>query len=358
MQESSNFGQVFTFQTDGCCVSPTNLTFQHLTASSFSLGWDTILAAAYYEVKLIAEGEADGQLFSTTETQLLLDKLEACTQYTVQVRTICKNQQITDFNSTLLIKTKNCGACTYLDYCSSTAALDEDGEWISKVVLNDLVNESESDFGYGDYTGKSTDLYLAASYDLTVGIAYTNFPFDENIQVWIDYNQDGMFEDGVENVINLDEDVSNEYSAFIRIPEDAKLGLTRMRIALKWRGGNDRTKSKSCDNYDFGEVEDYCVNIVSPLVGTSNFADDFSTLTVHPNPFSTAVNLDLFVNELTEAKINLLDISGKFVLYESIQNLTRGKQLITIETGHLPKGMYLLLLQTENGQFAKKLVKF
>ncbi len=262
-EETSGYTRTYVFKTDGCCIPPENIRVTASTNQSIRIEWDSLFAAQSYEVSI---QEMDGNFMDlvTTSTNFVeIYNLNNCTAYSFAVRTICETMT-TAFSAAQTVTTNGCGACTDVTYCESAG--DEDFEWISLVQLNTLSNESGSENGYGDYTGLSTDLNTLEEYELKLNIAYSSFPFDENIQAWIDFNQDGVFDIEKENIINLEEDIINEFSGKFTVPIDAVPGLTRLRIAIKWRGAvNDTSIPGPCDTYDFGEVEDYCVNIVQSV---------------------------------------------------------------------------------------------
>jgi len=257
--ETSGYGQSFFFKTDGCCIPPQNIQITAVTADRMTLSWDPLFAGKMFEVNFRTVETGTSQIFTTTTNSIELTDLATCSMYEFQIRTVCENMT-TDFSALQTITTSGCGSCTDAQYCEAAGRFDD--EWIEKVTLNTLSNESGSESGYGDYTGFSTDLIALETYDLTVNIGYDGFPFAENVQVWIDYNQDGVFDEETENVVDLEEDIINELVMPITIPDEAKAGLTRMRVAIKWREGTDTSKPESCGTYDFGEVEDYCVNIL------------------------------------------------------------------------------------------------
>ena len=269
--ETSGYTRSFLFKTDGCCIPPENIRVTEVATNSIKIEWNPLFAAKNYEVNFRVLGGGNVGLVTTENNFIEFTELSSCTVYEFQVRTICENQT-TDFSSIQTITTAGCGSCTDATYCEALGKFDD--EWISKVTLNTLLNESGTDAGYGDYTGLSTDLNTLETYDLTVNIGYDGFPFAENVQVWIDYNQDGEFDEETENIVNIEEDILNELISEITIPVDAKPGLTRMRVAIKWREGSDTSKPKPCGTFDFGEVEDYCVNIIqseAPCFVPDNF---------------------------------------------------------------------------------------
>lgn len=155
-------------------------------------------------------------------------------------------------------------------YCTS-AGNDATAEYISRVQLNTLDNASPSTpaSGYTDFTAVTpTDLVLNTAYTITVTKFWPGAgggPYDEGIGVWIDYNQDNSFSAG-ELVYN---DVPNQTAAVsggFTVPVGALTGNTRMRVQMQY----NVTPNDPCDvfatGFDYGEVEDYTVNIVSPTL--------------------------------------------------------------------------------------------
>lgn len=161
---------------------------------------------------------------------------------------------------------------TYVNaqYCTS-AGNDATAEYISRVQLNTLDNASPATpaSGYTDFTAVTpTDLVLNSTYTITI----TKFwpaafggPYDEGIGVWIDYNQDNFFSAG-ELVYNDVPSTIATVSGNFTVPVGALTGNTRMRVQMQY----NVTPNDPCDvlatGFDFGEVEDYTVNIVSPTL--------------------------------------------------------------------------------------------
>lgn len=266
--ESSGYSKTYTFTSNGCCVPPENI---NVIASNQGLRieWDPVFAAQRYEVSFKEVGQDIPEIFQITANDIEFTDLSSCTNFEFQVRTLCSgaNQDSfirTSFSPLQILTTNGCGSCTEVTYCSSKAT--QNSEWISLVKLNTLNNETGSENGYGDYTGMSTNLTTLEEYELTLNISYPGVPFDDNIQAWIDFNQDGIFDEETENIIDLEEDLTFEYTGKFMVPLDAVPGLTRLRIAIKGRSFNDDSKPRPCDNFSFGEVEDYCVEIIQSVV--------------------------------------------------------------------------------------------
>jgi len=144
----------------------------------------------------------------------------------------------------------------YIDvslYCDASGASDY--MEIVRVELGSIDNSSGQEY-YGDFTYLSTDLAKNQSYDITITNGF--IVADADLSVWIDWNQDGTFNSTDEHVVC---EVSNEGQGTYNftIPAAASTGSTRMRIRTKYTGDNC---GEPCGTTDFGEVEDYSVNVI------------------------------------------------------------------------------------------------
>ncbi|RMG83101.1 MAG: PKD domain-containing protein, partial [Bacteroidetes bacterium] len=129
------------------------------------------------------------------------------------------------------------------------------GFGITKVVFNTINNLSaNSTAGYEDFTCLQTNLYLGYSYPITVELDNTA---EQNVKVWIDFNNDGTFNETNELVV--DEQQTMVVQTTITIPNVAITGQPlRMRVASDYYLYGSFT---SCDDMNVGQVEDYSVII-------------------------------------------------------------------------------------------------
>ena len=142
---------------------------------------------------------------------------------------------------------------TSRDYCTASGGGDE---YISGVVFGDINNTGTSASGYTDYTNLSTDVNTDETYQITIsnGNSYSV----DDLGVWIDFNQDGDFEDDGENVVCTGNDgAQGTYD--ITIPASAASGETTMRIRIKYSGEDC---GSPCGTTTYGEVEDYSINVI------------------------------------------------------------------------------------------------
>ncbi|WPO83876.1 GEVED domain-containing protein [Chryseobacterium sp. JJR-5R] len=131
---------------------------------------------------------------------------------------------------------------------------------------------------YGDYTSQTINLNAGVNYPFTVTHNFST----QNVKMWIDFNNDGTFDETTELVAS-GSSVSGSVIATdgtITIPATAPLGVHRMRLA-------DRYSSQPipCNTDGYGEAHDYTVNIgavpscLAPTgVSVTGVADTTATL--------------------------------------------------------------------------------
>ena len=156
-------------------------------------------------------------------------------------------------------------------YCAATVGYDY--AYINSVQLGDINNQTSGypTNGYADYTHIFTELVVSQTYTVTVVPSYTNSDYI-GISVWIDWNQDGDFDDADE-IVMAEKGRYNEATASFSIPAHAIKGIaTRMRVRLNYQVA----APSSCGNDTyFGEVEDYSVVVSDksqPTTGTAPVA--------------------------------------------------------------------------------------
>ncbi|MBO3115990.1 choice-of-anchor D domain-containing protein [Winogradskyella sp. DF17] len=150
-------------------------------------------------------------------------------------------------------------------YCLAASANDS-FEWIGNVTLGSINNTSGagSTFtGYSDFTAQSTDLTQGTSEPISITPTWQSTQYNEAYAVYIDYNQDLDFDDPGELVFTAGPDQVTPQTGNISVPLTATLGPTRMRVIMD----DVNPVAGPCVNPNFGEVEDYTVNITagSPL---------------------------------------------------------------------------------------------
>lgn len=154
-------------------------------------------------------------------------------------------------------------------YCASKGNLPWE-QWIGNVwVSPGTFNNASSKEGYADFTTRpSVPLQRGMSnlFVLTPKASWGSDPRNKELywRVWIDFNGDGDFADASEQVINGRVNVSDgiffDNEIGFSVPSTARLGSTRLRVALKQGGFPE-----PCETFERGEVEDYTAVITDIL---------------------------------------------------------------------------------------------
>ena len=212
---------------------------------------------------------------------------------------------------------------------------------IYSVQFNTINNSSVNGIeGYQDYScQKQTDLTPGNSYLLSVRTGPDN---PQDTKAWIDYNNDGVFDNATELVM----EALNTYDPELNITIPAS-GITnntwlRMRISSD-EVGNTIT---GCSNCTRGQTEDYAVRVV--VLGVEEITDPFQ---IYPNPASEK----FFIKSSNQhiKNITLYNIIGEKIIVQS--NISTKD--LSVDISELPNGTYLLRIESESGiQITRKII--
>ncbi|WP_431166442.1 M20/M25/M40 family metallo-hydrolase [Tenacibaculum halocynthiae] len=148
-------------------------------------------------------------------------------------------------------------------YCSSNGQSTSD-EYISNVNIGSINNNSnQGTNGYSNHTSISTDLEKGKSQTISITPKWASTKYNEGYAVFIDYNNDGDFSDSGETVWTKSPSKETPVSGTFTVPSTVSEGKKRMRVILRYN-----TIPSSCGSYNYGETEDYFVNIISAQADT------------------------------------------------------------------------------------------
>lgn len=341
-------GSVFTANQTvivNALETPSNIMVSPSTITAY-VSWDP-LDNITFDVRYREVGASTWLIETVATNSITLTGLSLSTDYEIQVLSDCGGTQsaystVTNFTTLAIL------------YCDAQGVT---GGHISEVLLNgenstSINSSSSTNVDYTDYTSLTpVELQIGESYDIEVSTSYN----DAGVSVWIDYNQDGDFEDADEKVWD---DVEGTTAASPRtnsfvVPASALFGNTRMRVASR----QYYTISSSCGdvveaNQD-SEVEDYTVNINETLsVNTLNL----EVFNISPNPFNATLNITK-PSTIEDLTVILYDIQGRVIRKEAISGNQSGT--ITINNlDDLNAGVYFVRISDGNSvSSAKKLVK-
>lgn len=258
---TSDYTSVPVFTTDGCCTPPSNISVTTDGSGGASVTWSSVTAASQYTLQLLNGGNVV-QNINVTGNNYSLSNLQPCTQYVVQLSSACGGAGNSNFSAPYNFTTPGCGACIDNSYCASLSD-DVSEEWIGHVQVAGIDNETGGIDEYVDYTNLSTDLAVGTSYSVTLTPAYASDSYTETFRLWIDFNQNGTFENQTELLLTQ-QTSGTPVTVNIAIPATALMGSTRMRISMKYTGGGGVAPT-ACETFAYGQVEDYCINIVEAV---------------------------------------------------------------------------------------------
>jgi lysyl endopeptidase len=236
------------------CLAPSGLSASSITTSGAVLSWNPVSEASSYNGRYRAVGAPSWINFSTASTSFSISSLAECTQYEFQVASVCDAGLSSFFTLSFLFKSEGC-PCP--DYCVSGGSTVD--EFIQSVTIGDLVNNSGDNGGYVNFTGTSfTANYLpGTSYSVTLTPGYNGTVYPEYFHIYIDYNQDGDFDDAGELAFDPGTTVSStSATGTLTIPASAPLGSTGLRVVMRYSSA-----PTPCGTFTWAETEDYCVTI-------------------------------------------------------------------------------------------------
>jgi hypothetical protein len=340
----SDWSDTLYFSTDGCCEPPTGIDVDNITASGADVSWNSVLAATSYNVRFRPVGVGawiEENSVAGTTTAIAVDE---CVEYEVQVATNCIGST-TNYTSSTFFSSTGCGACVDMSYCPSSAD-NADDDWIDQVDFNTISNNSGSDGGYGDFTTMTTSVERGSTHTLTVTPDY-DFFFELSVTTtaWIDWNQDGDF-DNSELVLGPTEAAADiSVSAEVLIPNNAVLGATRMRIKTT-EGNNDEPCQEA---FNYGEVEDYCVTVVDTTTGIKDM-DSQLVFGLMPNPTSDQFTVRLNDALSEQYSITITDLQSRVLI---IHQQHSGNNT-TVNVSNLNAGTYIVSVKDQLGRSSNK----
>jgi photosystem II stability/assembly factor-like uncharacterized protein len=218
-------------------------------------------------------------------------------------------------------------------------------EYISNVTLGSI-NQSSGygSNGYEDYSSKITTMKMETNQTITVSVASVDV--SDELLIWVDWNNDGDFLDSSENVYSSGIGGLTSYNTDFAPSKKAMVGTTRMRIRL-----NNSTvfpNNTPCGASDYGEVEDYSINVVSNAGIHS--ASNVKKIVLYPNPVLNQLNIEVAgTSESTYFEIH--NSIGQTVYNTNFVNKT------VVDMAQFPVGFYLIKLKAGDGFLYRKFVK-
>ncbi len=319
-------------------TAPTNVVSSNITSAGVTLSWEASadnIGVTSYEIY------QDSSLLTTVSGLVyVVSGLNPNTSYSFSVR--AKDAAGNESPSSNVVSVTT--AEGDITYCSSQGN-NVNFEYIDFVGLTGINNATSANGGYADFTSLVADIpYGANTITLSVGFASTSYT--EFWGVWIDYNKNGTFESS-EQIVSESTTNSANQSYNFTVPSSALSGNTRMRVSMKYNAA-----PSPCENFTYGEVEDYTINIGGVVSAKEQDVVDANiseALRIYPNPLKEG---KLFIKGLQKEiqDYKILNYSGQIVM--------KGK-IVTdnIDVSNLSNGLYLLELYHDDKKWSHKFMK-
>lgn len=324
-------------------TAPTNLSASDITKTTLSLSWtastDNVGVTGYQ----VFQGSTN--IGTVTSAGAEISDLEPGTTHTFSIKAIDARGNVSAASNSVTITTLS---NTYCSYTGTTQY-----EWIDYVSFGGMTNRTGASAGYSDYTTRTATVSRGTTTSIVVSAGFTDEIYKEYWSVWIDFNQNGEFEES-ERVVRGHATTTGNVRADVEVPSTALLGETRMRVAMK-----DRSQHTSaCGSYNYGEVEDYTVNITAGgntrVITQSSDAQELSKgdsldFVAFPNPASDFVQVK-FASKVNGATYQVVNTIGRTVMSGDLKDGN-------INVSKLTSGMYIINVNDGQKTLTTKILK-
>ncbi len=258
------------------------------------------------------------------------------------------------------------------DECQSFG-INTDDAWIQRVICrqltdvtpdNNLISNTGNNGGYLQVGGMGMHVIPGSTNIIKVVPGFSSGSQLVYWRIWIDYNHDEEFS---ASEIIFQKTSSTQQNQTFTIPMDAELGAAEMRIAMSLDG-----YPEPCEIFQYGEVEDYKINIYDPINAFATATDsdesaieteinidaeereviqDFN-VSLYPNPSHIETFLKIDSKGAIDLEMRIYDHLGRLVVDQ--QPIT--DVLTSIDVSTLTPGKYFLKLTGNQETIVKNFI--
>ncbi len=234
--------------------------------------------------------------------------------------------------------------------CSPQTTANCCGIGIQNVTFNTINNTTaDGSDGYQDYTCfDTTSVMRGQTYSISV---QTGSIHNENVQVWIDYNNNGIFASG-ELVFSSLNSLSTHIGS-VTIPNTGVV----LNTPLRMRVGSDYYNlpvPAPCVPVEYGQYEDYTVSVTFGVDVPEIPAG--GSLSIYPNPFTGESSIEYTLENSKKVSLAVYNAIGeKILVILSAHEQSAGNYKYKLKVAEA--GIYLVVLTTDDGSAIRRVIK-
>lgn len=255
------------------------------------------------------------------------------------VSSIDKNNNESEFSNVEVVDNRPA-------YCDAKG-LDSSSEWIERIKVQNDNNISGNNNGYKNFSDVVFSLSIGDETPVVLVPGFSAASIYQHWKVFIDFNNDGDFSGTEETVFETSLPTRYAVQENVAIPLDVIEGVYKMRVVMKGSSGDNDINP--CEDFEFGEVEDYLVNLTHKELSVDDISSDEITGVVFPNPFMNSINFKMLSQTKGDVEFVVYNYMGQIVYHRTMVK-TAGENNFTINSSSWTEGVYLLLVRDENGK--------
>lgn len=336
-----------------CTAFTTPTNGQTVSAGTFGLKWNTVPTATTYKITVGTTAGASDVTNATALGASTTYNVSLMANKTYYAKIVASNDNGDATGCQEITFTTN----STIGHCGPITSSVTNRAAIKSVNFSGLTNTSDPTFTALGLSPEHQDFTAfefpvkdnVTTLPITIqGVTNASTATGWGASVFIDWNNDGDFDDAGEQYFNTfatklsaSGTTANPVSLTgnINILAGASLGKKKMRIKYNFQSPASTTLNdalaSACTNLTNGQVEDYTINFESALAVSDVTKAGIS---VYPNPFSDVLRIS-DVKGVKSVSVN--DISGR-----QVKTLAPSAEL---NLSNLKSGLYIVNLQMEDG---------
>ena len=221
------------------------------------------------------------------------------------------------------------------------------GDGFTNVTVEEIDNDSGCE-GYADFTDEAATLAPGSTYDFTVTTGYG----DQNVKVWIDFNDDSNFTNDeivVPNFVIAPGQAAGSYTETVdlTIPAGETTGIQhRMRVKSNWQAP---VPDDACEETQYGETEDYSANMGE--LGVNDLEFNNSDLIVYSTD-NKNFSISLQSNYDGEVYVAVYNLLGQQLGFKNVNKIGDSYRM-ELNLSNAETGVYIIKVGSQKGSSYK-----